>query len=86
MKILQTMTFVIVIILLSLFAMGIITTIYEASKEIPVSCSEYGDVKYRWIGGLFGGIKQIVDGEFYDGYMEVCIKGKTAWGGEWKRK
>ena len=74
-----------VLLVLIIFGTFIISSIYETVKETPVECSEYGNVRFVWIGSLLGAQKQITEGEHYDGYMEVCIKGKTMFGKEWKR-
>ncbi len=81
----EIMMGIFLIIVLLGFASYILFSIYNVSTKTPMTCDEHGEVKFVWIGSLFGGQKQITEGEHYDGYMEVCIKGKTLWGKEWKR-
>lgn len=69
------------------FGTYIVITMVDTASNMVVDCHEYKEVKFRYIGagGLFGGVQEkTVSGENYDGYKEVCVKGKNAFGQDWE--
>lgn len=57
-------------------------------SQVIVTCEKTEHVKFRYVGsgGLFSHVeKQQVEGNNYDGYMDICIKGKNIFGQEIER-
>lgn len=81
-QLLQTILLILVVLVVGTY---IVSTMIETSKTEIFECTEYKDVKFKYVGsgGLFGSIRQMeTRSDDYDGWMEKCVIGNNLFGEE----